>query len=364
MLTAQPTLLIGPADWQADRMPRAEFARRSDALWRRCPAATRVIVYGDRRHHAELAYLTNLTPKLDAAVAVLSRSAPPRLFVGGGPNMIGAAKPLTFVADLQPLNRLGDALRADGAAGTVVIGGGSMPVALRKTVAEAIGPHEDATSEVWRIMARKAPCELAAVREACALLTATMAVIGEAVRSGAFVTAAVLAGERAAHARGAQDVRTLFSLDSGRTLQPFEGLVERAADPLQVYAAVRSCNYWAEGFASFASGSHAVADAASTRLKAALATIKSGTTASEIAALLAVPHYRVHPVTDSAPVTALGVALEEPPYTDLGESIQSGDVYSLRSGLTDGAVEHAIVSAMIAVREDGIEVMWASPVLN
>ena len=74
MLTPHPTLLIGPSDWDADRMPRAEFARRIDALWAHAPQAGRAIIYGNSRHHAELAYFTNLIPKLGPAVALLSRA--------------------------------------------------------------------------------------------------------------------------------------------------------------------------------------------------------------------------------------------------------------------------------------------------
>ena len=62
MLAMNPTLLVGPADWNAARMPKAEFVARAGALWRDLPSATGVIVYGDRANHAELAYLTNFTP--------------------------------------------------------------------------------------------------------------------------------------------------------------------------------------------------------------------------------------------------------------------------------------------------------------
>ena len=54
-------------------MPKEEFARRVETLWRCAPAATHAVVYGNPRHHAELAYLTNLVPKLEAAVALLAR---------------------------------------------------------------------------------------------------------------------------------------------------------------------------------------------------------------------------------------------------------------------------------------------------
>ena len=86
MLTVHPTLLIGPSDWQPERMPQEEFARRIDGAVaersrrRRARSSTAA-----PRHHAELAYLTNLVPKLEAAVALLSRTGEHRLFVGGGP---------------------------------------------------------------------------------------------------------------------------------------------------------------------------------------------------------------------------------------------------------------------------------------
>ena len=65
----QSTLLVGPADWDAGRMPKDEFVARIAGFWRRCPSAGGAIVYGGRAHHAELAYLTNFTPKLEAALA-------------------------------------------------------------------------------------------------------------------------------------------------------------------------------------------------------------------------------------------------------------------------------------------------------
>ena len=46
MLTPHPTLLIGPSDWDAERMPREEFTRRIDALWGADPQAERAIVFG------------------------------------------------------------------------------------------------------------------------------------------------------------------------------------------------------------------------------------------------------------------------------------------------------------------------------
>ena len=71
----------------------------------------------------------------------------------------------------------------------------------------------DATPLLWTQMRRKSSFELAAIGEACTTLTAAMAAVSEAQRAGADVTGAILAGERAANSRGAQDVRALFSVE-------------------------------------------------------------------------------------------------------------------------------------------------------
>ena len=105
----QPTLLVGPSDWDAARMPRDEFLERATALWRQCgPSTAGAIVYGDRTRHAELAYLTSFTPKLEAALALIPRVGTPQLLVGGGVNMMQAAKPLTFIENVRPLRNVGE----------------------------------------------------------------------------------------------------------------------------------------------------------------------------------------------------------------------------------------------------------------
>jgi hypothetical protein len=97
MLAMNSTLLVGPSDWDAARIPKAEFAARAGAFWRDNPPISGAIIYGDRVNHAELAYLTNFTPKLEAALALIPPDGAPRLLVGGGVNMLPAARPLTFV---------------------------------------------------------------------------------------------------------------------------------------------------------------------------------------------------------------------------------------------------------------------------
>ncbi len=356
MFTQHPTLLIGPSDWDESRAPKSEFERRINALWAAFPTASQAVVFGSAAHHGELAYLTNFVPKLEPGIALLSRDGNHKLLFGGGPNMIGAMKPLTFIADMAPLNALAKLIA--GWKSPLLIGGGGMSSALRKTVDDATnGTAHDVTAQVRTMMRHKSPSELAAIRDACDTLNKAMTAIRDAARSGSSAAAAVLAGERAAIDSGAQDIRTLFSLDGGRTLRPFERLDDRHSDPLQVYVAVRRFNYWAEGFACFFREPHPALSLAALLMDNALSAIRAGLPAAHLAKIVAVgAPYRHHPVTQGALVGAMGLSLDAPPPT----VFEPGEVYSVRAGLTDGAGQHAVISAMVAVRDDGTDVLWRS----
>jgi hypothetical protein len=140
-------------------------------------------------------------------------------------------------------------------------------------------------------------------------------------------------------------------------LRPLEALDDRRNDPLLIYVAIRKLNYWAEGFACIAKGPHPAASHAAALLDKVVSAIKPGMPLAQLAPTLAAASpYRHHPVTASAPVGAIGLALDAPPPTTL----ELGDVYSVRAGLTDGAGEHAIVSTMIVVRDGGCDILWRS----
>jgi hypothetical protein len=360
MLTPHPTLLIGPSDWDAERMPRQEFAGRIDALWRYAPEAERAIVYGSSRHHAELAYFTNLVPKLGPAVALLSRAGQHRLFVGDSPNMLGAARPLTFIENVASLKDLAAALGGNGPR-ALIIGSDHMPMALRRSVMEAIGndaPVQDATAQVWSQMRRKSRCELDAIDAAVKATGAVRKGMREALMSGGSVTDVILAGECAASAAGAQDVRTLFSLDGGRTLQPFFVPIKQEVDPLMAYLAIRRFNYWAECFPMFTTrpGPTRLYEKAWDAMDSAMSAIKAGVATHDIGQLIAtaMEPYQAHPGIAHAFAQRMGLALQEPPHTDIGASFEEGEVYSLRVGAMDGARASMICSRMFIVEEDGI----------
>ena len=356
MFTQHPTLLIGPSDWDENRAPKAEFDRRIATLWTTFPNASQAIVFGSAARHAELAYLTNFVPKLEPGIALLARDGNHKLLFGGGPNMIGAMKPLTFIADMAPLNTLAKLIA--GWQSPLLIGGGAMSSALRKTVDEATsGTAQDATAHVQSMMRHKSASELAAIGDACDSLHKAMTAIRNAARSGNSATAAILAGERAAIDSGVQDIRTLFSPDGGRTLRPFEALNDRQADPLQVYVAARRFNYWAEGFACFFKEPHPALSLAALLLDNALSAIRPGVPVAQLSKIVAVgAPYRHHPVTHGALVSAIGLSLDTPSPT----VFEDGEVYSVRAGLTDGNGQHAILSAMISVRDNGTDVLWRS----
>jgi Xaa-Pro aminopeptidase len=356
MLTMHPTLLIGPSDWQPAHMPREEFARRIDALWRHDRQAERAIVYGTSHRHAELAYFTNTVPKLEAVAALLSRTGEHRLFVGGGVNMLDAARPLTFIAQLSPLRELVDVIRPGGSIRrTLVVGADTMPLAFRRNLMEAAGSGEavqDATGHVWNAMRRKSPAELAAIRDAMAVIEAARAVMLTALKSGASVTEVISAGELAANAAGAQDMRTLLSRDGGRTLRPFAGRSRERPDPLLLYVAVRKFNYWADRFLvlSLQRKPSSIQEKAEGVLRVIVAAIRAGTPVRGIEALIAnsLAPYRPHPLAARAFAQRMGLALHEPPRTDIGPTFEEGEVYSVRVGATDGGRQHAISSEMLA----------------
>jgi hypothetical protein len=362
MLTPHPTLLIGPSDWDPDHMPRPEFMRRIDALWSRDPQAERAIVFGSSRHHAELAYFTNLVPKLEPAVALLSRGGEYRLFVGGGVNMIGAARPLTWIEQVLPMKDLAEAISAGGQR-SLIVGADYMTVGFRRTTMDAIGARApaDATAHVWSQMRRKSAHELAAIRQAHEAMTAGWMEMLEAFEAGGGVTAIVTAGERAAYAKGAQDVRTLCSLDQGRTLRPVSTLADQVLDPLLVYLAVRRFNYWAEDFLLLTDkrDPDPVRRQGVKVLDAAVEAIKAGTPARDIEMLIAggIHPNRPHPLTARSFAQRMGLGLEEPPYTDIGMTFEEDEVYSVRVGITDGSRRHHVFSQMIRVHDSGAEVL-------
>jgi hypothetical protein len=365
MQTMHTTLLIGPADWNAERMPRAAFEERLAVFWQES-AADGAIIYGDAAEHGALSYLTNFTPKLEAAVAFIPRAGAPTLLVGGGVNMIAAARPLTWVEGVQPLRQLGK-FAADwvatlpGSCRISVIGGDSMPYATRNEMDWALAgicTLQDGSEVLHAQMRRKDRREIAAMRGACERLDQAATALRRAHYEGASASRAMLAAEHVAQLNGAQDVRSLFSLDCGRTLRPFDGPSQDRVDPLQAYVAVRYAGYWAEGFVRAVCKADPVGERARTLLDALISAAAPGR--SSLALAQAVATSAPHPMTADIFGNGIGLSLQEPPLlcTTATAMLVSGGVYSLRTGILEG--EGAIASAVLRITQNGNEVLWSS----
>src|SRR5262245_53577075 len=362
------TLLVGPYDWDPELWPEHEFREREAALWPRLPDCAAALVYGDRCNHAELAYLTHCVPKLGPAVALLAIGRDPVLLVADGPNLIPCLGRMTWIEQVQPL---GDAARTIAQwlgqperVRTALVGGDHMRPALSRTLA-GVMPLIDGTPAVRELMRVKRPRELVALRDACTILDTAMRTLAERTQSRAGATEALLQAEHAAYQAGAQDVRTLFSLDGGRTLRPFEMAIEAAVDPLLAYIAVRR-GYWAEGFVTLAAGPHPLRAHAENALCRLIELAQPAARCRELArhAADAIAPYTLHPVTAASVGNGIGLALDEAPLlaADSDATLEPGGVYTLRVGATDGRAQHAIVSAMVAIHPDGNSVLWGANV--
>lgn len=365
-----PTLLIGPADWNPACFPRSDYDARIDALLAACaPGAAGALVFGSPHAHAALAYLTHFTPKLESALAILPRHGSPTLLVGGGANMLGAARPLTFIENLLPLRDVGKSIvtalgggTGASGAGAVLIGGDAMSSGLRAAVVGALGPSwSEADAPLWNLMRRKSARELDALRAACATLDAAAALLGEAMAKGRPARAAVLEAMQVANRRGAQDVRALVSRD-GRIFEP-GGEVDASAGPLQqAYLAVQQFGYWAAGFLGLPTPASAKARAG---LQAAIAHARTGVQAKEIftAVAAAIAPHAPHPLAARMVGHGIGLALEEPlRLTAASETrLADGDVLFLQAGAVGADGRSAIASALIVLRPEGGELLWTSP---
>jgi Xaa-Pro aminopeptidase len=260
------------------------------------------------------------------------------------------------------LRELIDVIRRGGSLRrTLIVGADTMPSAFRRSLMEAAGSGEavvEATAHVWNAMRRKSPAELGAIRDAAAVIDTARGVMLTTRKSGASVSEVISGGELAANAAGAQDVRTLFSLDGGRTLRPFVGRTRERPDPLLLYVAVRKFNYWADRFLELSSQPEPrpVQEKAQAVLRSVFGAIRAGTPAREIEALIAnsLTPYRPHPLTAHAFAQRIGLALHEPPATDLGAAFEEGEVYSIRIGATDGDRQYVVCSQMLNVGSDAI----------
>ena len=374
MLNMHSLLLVGPYDWDEALIPRAEFEERIRAFWARIPesAGSFAVIYGDSRHHAELAYLTHFVPKVRGAMAIVPREGEPLILLSGSRNSFSYAERLSC---FKQLDLLTDPARAidkwvaehpGTARRAVLLGTAAMRPAPYQQLLAAFPDNAaplEASHTLQTLMRVKRPRELAAIKRGCEILAAAAGVLAEAQRSGAGVTAAVLEAERAANAMGAQDVKSLFSLDGGATLRPFSIPIERKVDSLQASMAVLNAGYWVEGLIHCTDKPHPVRDRVGEALRALTAQARAGAKARDLAngVAAAIKPFSPHPITAGALGNGIGMAIEEAPRLDANSDavLEAGGVYTLCAGATDGK-QHAMLSAMVHVVGSGTEILWAA----
>ncbi len=374
MLNMHSLLLVGPYDWDEALMPRAEFEERIRAFWARIPesAGSFAVIYGDSRHHAEMTYLTHFVPKVRSAMAIVPREGEPVILLAGSRNSFSYAERLSCFKTLDLMTDPTKAVDKWVAEhpGTprrgVLLGTAAMRSQLYQQLLAAFPDNAaplEASHTLHSLMRVKRPRELAAINQGGEMLAAAQGVLAEAHRSGAHVTAAVLEAERAVHAMGAQDVRSLFSLDGGVTLRPFSVPIDRKIDPLQVSMAILSGGYWVEGLMMFSTKEHAVRDRVGEALRVLISEARAGAAARDLASTIAatIAPYSPHPICGSAIGNGIGMAIDCAPRLDANndEALEVGGVYTLCVGASDGR-HHAMLSAMVHIGDSGAEVLWCA----
>jgi Xaa-Pro aminopeptidase len=381
MQTMQPSVTIGSYTWAQDRLPYDEFTLRLDelraAMDRNGWAA--VLAFGDVREHAALAYLSNFIPRVRWGMALLPRAGEARLLCAMSTRDLPAMRTLTWIADVhsgmgpeweksfdpwfEPFNN-GQALRI----GT--LGFEHMAPALYQSVCRSLGDRfslQRADDLLPVPPARKRPRELTMMRASCELLqAATQDFVEHWRRSGEPETAA-LEAERAARSLAAQDVRTLISLDGGRTLVPYQGRFEKKAAPLVGYLAVKVMGYWADMFVTVDAKPTPASQRVAAALDALIADVRPGarTAALYAKAVDALAPFSLHPVLGASIGHGIGLSLNQQPELRAGAdaALVEDGVYTLQLGVAGAEAGNVLLSAIVRSTAKGGEVLARSPPL-
>ncbi len=379
MQTVQPCVTIGSYIWAQDRLPYDEFTLRLDALraamerngW---PA---VLVYGDVREHAALAFLSSFIPRVRWGMALLPRTGDARLLCAMSTRDLPAMRTLTWIADVRSgmgpewekafdpwLERFKDHQPVNlGTLGFDIMAP-VLHAAVRRGLSDRFALQR--ADDVVAIPARrKRPRELTMMRASCKLLEAAAKTFVESWRSNHEPETAALDAERAARSLAAQDVRTLVSLDGGCTLVPFQGRFEKCAGPLVGYLAVKVLGYWADLFVTVDDGSiTAAARHAEAALDAIIADMRPGarTDALHAKAIGALAPCKFHPVLGGSIGHGIGLSLHEGPEFLASENatLMEDGVYALQVGAADAKAGNVLISAIVRVTAKGAEVLVRS----
>ncbi len=373
MRTVHPCTMIGAYGFEQDRVPRDEFQIRLRALHgvmdqKGCSA---MLVYGDAREHSQLAWFTNFIPRHRWALALLPRRGEPRMLVSMSSRDMPAQRLMTWIPEVMSAWTWESAfdpwlasLGADAPQDIGTLRFDLMRPVLLASIEKSLGNRfrlNPADAEIAALRTTR-PRELSLVRDACTVVRTGADALMRAWRDGMGVEAAALAGERAARAVAAQDVRTLVSFDGGHTLAPFRGefAPKPNGTPLLGYIAVKHKGYWAEAFVSVADPPGDIHDRAQAGLETALRAAAPGIVAADLHAKAIAPlgAHPLHPVLGGSIGRRIGFSPNEGSELrqDARHTLAAGDVYALHVG-TSGPAGGAIASAMVAITPKGCEML-------
>lgn len=368
MRVTQPAVLVGNYDWSEMLLPRAEYDARLKQVLGKLDGLSGLVIYGNKIDNAALAYVSNFAPKIESAIALLTKDGKVRIHAAGSPQMMVNAKRLTWIGDVRPQRDAAKHIAewAEEAAGQGPLGfwtTEAMPADLQPRFEAALGGRKlvDVGAALNALLREKSPVALKLSRDACGVLAKAVEAMNDRFNGESGREAAV-AAERAAADAGAQDARVLISLSKGGTPTAIDYPDGGKLDPLLSYIAVRYAGYWAEGFVTVTSMNHETVTRTQDALKAMLATAKAGTTVAALrdAAQLALGGLAIHPAARKVAV-GVGLMLEESEAEPDGVAkLEAGRVYSLRAGATKSASDNALLSAMVVPKADGVDVLWSA----
>jgi Xaa-Pro aminopeptidase len=383
MQTMHPAIMLGSYVWAQDRLPHDEFVLRLDELraamdrngW---PA---VLVYGDAREHGALAFLSNFIPRLRWGMALLPRGGEARLLCAMSTRDLPAMRTMTWIADVQSgwewqetfgpwfERLLGEQHLGERTLELGTIGFDLMASALHEQVRRSLGDRFllHRADDILAIPSRrKRPRELTMMRASCKVVEAAAKAFAKNWRGSRAPETAALDGERVARSLAAQDVRTLVSLDGGRTLVPYQGRFEAKAGPLLGYIAVKVAGYWADMFLTVSDHSTTPAMRhAEAALDALVAAVWPGARTGEIYAKTvdALKPFKLHPVLGGSVGHGIGLSLhEQREFRAAGDcALVEEGVYALQVGIADAESGHVLISAIVRNTGKGPEILARSP---
>ena len=103
MRTMHPSIMLGSYIWLQDRLPIDEFRLRLDNIYEEMDKHgwKGLLVYGDAREHAALAYVSNFIPRMRWGMALLSRDGNHRLLCSMSTRDLPAMRTMTWIGDVQ-----------------------------------------------------------------------------------------------------------------------------------------------------------------------------------------------------------------------------------------------------------------------